>query len=65
MQSQKPDPKFIDPVEENAYKQAKRTIGDYKLKLSLNLGEDSEDRHCVNFKRKQIIESRRRVSSYL
>ncbi|CAB0030340.1 unnamed protein product [Trichogramma brassicae] len=59
LQSERPDPKAVDPEDEEAIEHAKRTIGDYKLKASLDL--DLDKRPTVKSKYKQIIECRRKI----
>ncbi|XP_008204820.1 cilia- and flagella-associated protein 44 isoform X2 [Nasonia vitripennis] len=61
LQSQRPDPKAINPEDERAIEHAKATIGDYKLKASLNLDENLDRRPTVRKKYKQIIDCRRRI----
>ncbi|KAL7301745.1 hypothetical protein TKK_0005740 [Trichogramma kaykai] len=59
LQSERPDPKAVDPEDEEAIEYAKRTIGDYKLKASLDL--DLDKRPTVKSKYKEIIECRRKI----
>lgn len=63
LQAQRPDPKAINPEDERAIEHAKATIGDYKLKASLNLEDNLNRRPTVRRKYKQIIDCRRRVTS--
>ena len=61
LQSLKPDPKAVNPEDEEAIEHAKNTIGDYKLKAALNLDDNVEKRPTVLSKYKQIINCRRKV----
>lgn len=60
---EKPDPDAQNPEDEMIIKEAKSTIGDYKLKATLQVEEDPEKRSTVDSKHREIIECRRKVSS--
>ena len=60
--SEKPDPKTVNPEDKMLLEHAKQTIGDHKLKISLDFSEGAVEQPSILSKYKQIIDSRRRVS---
>ncbi|XP_023287600.1 uncharacterized protein LOC105700070 isoform X2 [Orussus abietinus] len=61
MYASKPDPHVNHPDDVLAIAEAKRTIGDYKLKLSSNFSAPPEKRESTLTKYKQLLDCRRKA----
>ncbi|XP_014209825.1 uveal autoantigen with coiled-coil domains and ankyrin repeats [Copidosoma floridanum] len=59
LQSEKPDPKAVNSEDKEAIERSKSTVGDYKLKVLLDV--DPENRATVESKYKQIVDCRRKI----
>lgn len=61
MQGSKPDPNIDQPEDISAIEEAKKTIGDYKLKISTSVDINQENSETTLTKYKQLLDCRKKV----